>query len=240
MINDLKEQGLSLTAIARKVGCDRKTVRKYLERGLEGPTYGPRQPRDRLLDPYEIYLRERVLTFSDLSGARLLREIRAMGYEGGYTAVTDFLRDVRPPARTQFERRFETPPGRQAQVDFAEFTVGFIDEPGVTRKVWLFSIILGHSRWLWGRFVASQNLQSVMRCHIAAFTAMNGVPEEILYDRMKTAVIGEDEAGVMTYNASLVALQGRTPVPLHPTGLLPRSDLQGSRRSERPVRPLAD
>ncbi len=45
-----------------------------------------------------------------------------------------------------------------------------------------------------------------MRCHIAAFAAMDGVPEEILYDRMKTAVIGEDEAGVITYNASLVAL----------------------------------
>lgn len=206
MIHDLKKQGLSLTSIARKVGCDRKTVRKYLERGLVGPTYGPRQPRDRLLDPFESYLRERVLTFPGLSGARLLREIREMGYAGGYTAVTDLLREVRPPARTQFERRFETPPGRQAQVDFAEFAVEFTDEPGITRKVWLFSLILGHSRWLWGRFVASQNLQSVMRCHIAAFAALDGVPREILYDRMKTAVIGEDEAGVITYNASLVAL----------------------------------
>jgi transposase len=216
MIHDLKKQGLSLTAIARKVGCDRKTVRKYLERGLEEPAYGPRQPRDRLGDPYESYLRERVLTFPELSGARLLREIRGMGYAGGYTAVTDLLRDVRPPARTRFERRFETPPGRQAQVDFAEFTVSFTDEPGVTRKVWLFSVILGHSRWLWGRFVASQNLQSVMRCHIAAFAAMDGVPEKILYDRMKTAVIGEDEAGVVTYNASLVAL-------LNLYGALPRA-----------------
>jgi hypothetical protein len=76
----------------------------------------------------------------------------------------------------------------------------------VVRKVWLFSLVLGHSRWLWGRFVASQNLQSVLRCHIAAFSALDGVPEEILYDRMKTAVIGEDEAGVVTYNAALVAL----------------------------------
>ncbi len=36
MIHDLKKQGLSVTSIARKVGCDRKTVRKYLELGLEG------------------------------------------------------------------------------------------------------------------------------------------------------------------------------------------------------------
>lgn len=84
--------------------------------------------------------------------------------------------------------------------------VEFTDEPGVVRKVWSFSLVLGHSRWLWGRFVASQNLQSVMRCHIAAFEALGGAPEEVLYDRMKTAVIGEDAAGVVTYNTSLVAL----------------------------------
>lgn len=206
LIHDLKKQGLSISAIARKVGSDRKTVRKYLDRGLEAPVYGPRQPRARVIEPYERYLQERVQAFPDLSGARLLREIRELGYDGGYTAVTDFLREVRPARQAQFERRFETPPGKQAQVDFAEFTVEFTDEPGVVRKVWLFSIVLGHSRWLWGRFVASQNLQSVLRCHIAAFTAMGGIPEEILYDRMKTAVIGEDEAGIVTYNASLVAL----------------------------------
>lgn len=45
-----------------------------------------------------------------------------------------------------------------------------------------------------------------MRCHIAAFEALGGAPEEVLYDRMKTAVIGEDAAGVVTYNTSLVAL----------------------------------
>lgn len=206
LINDLHKQGLSVSAIARKVGCDRKTVRKYIDRGLEAPAYGPRQPRARVIEPFERYLRERITAYPDLSGARLLREIRELGYEGGYTAVTDVLRDLRPPRETVFERRFETPPGRQAQVDFAEFSVAFGDEPGITRKVWLFSLVLGHSRWLWGRFVSSQNLQSVLRCHIAAFTAMGGVPEEILYDRMKTAVIGEDAAGVVTYNASLVAL----------------------------------
>ena len=216
LIHDLKKQGLSITAIARKVGCDRKTVRKHLERGMEAPVYGPRPPRPRVVEPYEAYLRERVLSFPELSGARLLREIRQMGYEGGYTAVTDFLREVRPAAPRPFERRFETPPGRQAQMDFAEFAVEFADEPGVVRKVWLFTMILGHSRWLWGRYVASQNLQSVMRCHIAAFEAIGGVPEEILYDRMKTAVIGEDEVGVVSYNASLVAL-------LNHYGVVPRA-----------------
>ena len=51
MIHDLRRQGLSITAIARKVGLDRKTVRKYLERGLEAPVYGPRQPQPHIADP---------------------------------------------------------------------------------------------------------------------------------------------------------------------------------------------
>ncbi|MEO0823146.1 MAG: IS21 family transposase [Pseudomonadota bacterium] len=208
LIDDLKRQGLTITAIARKVGCDRKTVRRHLERGLEPPVYKPRPPKARIVAPYEAYLRDRIEAYPDLSGRRLLREIRDRGYAGGYTAVTDFLRQVRPKQRAPFERRFETPPGRQAQVDFAEFKVEFTDEPGIVRKVWLFSLVLGHSRWIWGRFCASQDLQTVLRCHIAAFAATGGATVEVLYDRMKTAVIGEDEAGVVTFNPSLVALLG--------------------------------
>ena len=206
MIQNLKSEGLSISQIAARTGLDRKTVRKYLDRGLEAPVYGPRQPRERVIAPYEAYLRGRITNFPDLSGKRLFREIKSQGYKGGYTAVTDFLREARPPQQASFERRFETPPGQQAQVDFAEFKVEFTDEPGVMRKVWLFSMVLGHSRWLWGRFTASQDLQTVLRCHISAFAAMGGAPAEVLYDRMKTAVIGEDADGVVTYNTSLVAL----------------------------------
>jgi hypothetical protein len=46
----------------------------------------------------------------------------------------------------------------------------------------------------------------VLRCHIAALEAIGGVPHEILYDRMKTAVIGEDADGLVVYNRSLLDL----------------------------------
>ena len=59
MILDLHRQGLSVSAIALQLGIDRKTVRKYLARGLEVPVYGPRQPRPRRIDPFVPYLRER-------------------------------------------------------------------------------------------------------------------------------------------------------------------------------------
>jgi len=208
MILDLHRQGLSVSAIARKLERDRKTVRKYIERGLAAPAYGPRQPRPSVVTPFAPYLQERVAAFPELTGSRLLREIKELGYAGGYTAVKEFLRTIRPRALQAFERRFETPPGKQAQVDFAFFRTTFTDQPGAERIIWLFSLVLGHSRMLWGRFVAHQDLQTVLRCHIAAFEAFGGAPAEILYDRMKTAVLGEADDQGIAYNRKLLDLAG--------------------------------
>jgi transposase len=207
MILDLHRQGLSVTAIARRTARDPKTVRKYIERGLELPVYGPRSAgRPGKLLPYAEFIRGRLDAFPDLTATRLLREVRERGYKGAYTAVKRFIAAIRPKAARPFEVRFETPPGLQAQVDFARFVVAFDDEPDVTRIVWLFSLVLGHSRHIFARFVAHQDLQSLLRCHVAAFEAIAGVPVEILYDRMKTAVTGEDGDGHIIYNASLLAL----------------------------------
>ena len=205
VILDLHRQGLSVSAIARRVGIDRKTVHKYIERGLEPPLYQPRQPRPAKVAAFQPYLRERVAAYPDLTGCRLHREIRDLGYAGGYTAVKDFLRSVRPSRSGGFEVRFETPPGRQAQVDFAHFRTVFTDEPGVERIVWLFSLVLGHSRMLWGRFVVHQDMQTLLRCHAAAFEALGGTPSEILYDRMRTVFVREDPtADHIVYNRTLV------------------------------------
>jgi transposase len=67
MILDLHRQGLTVSAIARRVGIERKTVRKYIERGLEPPAYGPRKPRLRQIAPFEAYLRQRVIGYPSLT-----------------------------------------------------------------------------------------------------------------------------------------------------------------------------
>ena len=232
MILDLHRQGLSVAAIARETGKDAKTIRRYIVRGLEPPVYGPRPPQACRLDSYKAYLQERS-AYPQLSGRRLLREVRDLGYDGGYTAITDFLRTVRPPATLPFEVRFETPPGRQAQVDFAQFQVAFADEPETTRIVWLFSLVLGSSRWRWARFVLHQDLQTVLRCHIAAFADLGGVPAEILYDRMKTAVIGEAAEGGIVYDRTLLDFAGH--YRFHPKACRPyRAKTKG--KVERPFR----
>jgi transposase len=206
MILELHRQGLTVSAIARQLGMDRKTVRRYVARGLEPPAYGPRPRQQRSTDPFLSYLRERLAAYPGLTAVRLWRELRERGYAGGYTAVKRTVRDIRPEPVKPFEVRFETPPGAQAQVDLAHFEVVFADEPGVTRIVWLFSLVLGFSRLIWARFVVHQDLQTVLRCHIAALEAIGGAPQEILYDRMKTAVIGEDADGLVVYNRGLLDL----------------------------------
>ena len=208
MILELHRQGVSITAIARRTGRDPKTVRKYIERGIEVPAYGPRTVgRPSKLASFMDFVRERVTAFPDLSAARLTREIRELGYAGAYTAVKRYLAAIRPANGPRpYEVRFETPAGVQAQVDFARFVVDFTDDPGTSRIVWLFSLVLGHSRFIFARYVMHQDLQTLLRCHMQAFDALGGTPIEILYDRMKTAVTGEDDAGHIVYNRALLAL----------------------------------
>ena len=65
MIHDLKDQGLSISAIARQTGLDRKTVRRHLAAGIHSPTYGPRPAQDSIIDPYRHYLKARIDAYPD-------------------------------------------------------------------------------------------------------------------------------------------------------------------------------
>jgi len=69
MILELHRQGLKVAAIARQLGVDRKTVRRYIARGLEPPTYGPRPPQQKSTDTFLPYLQERLAACGWLSGS---------------------------------------------------------------------------------------------------------------------------------------------------------------------------
>ena len=172
VILEPQQQGLSVPTVDRRIGLARGTVPKYRARGIEPPAYTPRRPRSTKLTAYEHYLRNRIAAYRELTASRPLREISERGYSGGYTTLKDFLRTVRPPEAAGFEARSETPPGRQAQVDFGYFCTAFTDRPEAKRIVRLFSLVLGHSRMQWGRFVPHQDMQTMLRCHAAAFGAL--------------------------------------------------------------------
>ena len=82
-------------------------------------------------------------------GARLCDEVRAAGYPGGYSRVRDYVRAVRPREPTESVVRFETPAGRQGQVDFATVTL-----PWGRRHALV--VVLSHSRLLWLCFYRRQ------------------------------------------------------------------------------------
>ena len=197
-INELKREGLSIQAIGELTGYDRKTIRKYLLKPAGRPVYKPRPAPASKLEPFKRYLKEQ-LQAGVWNAQVLLRELRERSYSGGYTILTDWLRPQREAAQAVAVRRFETPPGKQAQVDWGH--LGSLTEDGAERMLWGFAMTLGYSRMMMAGAATDQKLGTLLRMHEAAFLQWGGIPEEILYDRMKTVWTGTDERGEIIWNA---------------------------------------
>lgn len=191
-IQELKRQGLSLSAIASLTGYDRKTIRKYLAPEEPVPIYGPRAPRESKLTPFVPYL-ERRLQEGVWNAQVLLRELTDRGYTGGYTLVKEYLQPKRQAAREVAVRRFETPPGHQAQVDWGH--LGTIEGAGGKERLYALVVTLGYSRAHFADVVTETSIGPLLTLHEAAFHALGGVPRELLYDHMKTVTLGTDGRG---------------------------------------------
>ena len=196
-IEELKRQGLSIRAISGLTGYDRKTIRKYLIQPESAPIYGPRPAAPSKLDAFKPYLDGR-LKAGVWNAQVLLRELRARGYPGGYTILKDWLQPQRESARTVAVRRFETPPGKQAQVDWGH--LGTIEMDGQQRTLNGFTFTLGYSRAMMAEAALDQKLGTLLKMHEEAFRQLGGVPEEILYDRMKTVWLEIDERGEVVWH----------------------------------------
>jgi transposase len=197
-IVELRRQGVSIRAISRLTGYHRTTITRYLEAPAARPVYGPRSSTEGKLDPFKTYLRQR-LQAGVWNGSVLLRELCERGYKGGYTILTDWLRPQRKQAELIAVQRFETPPGKQAQVDWGH--LGSVSDGEGERKLWGFTMTAGYSRRLFAVAATDQKLGTLLRMHESAFYAWGAVPDEILYDRMKTVWTGVDERGEIVWNA---------------------------------------
>jgi transposase len=233
------EQGASKSALARQLGVSRDTVHRWiragdLDRDLDtAPVqYGPRRPVPTKLDAYKAVVETRLAAYPELSAVRLLAEIRAAGFAGSYTQLKEFVRQVRPTTPAQPVIRFETPAGRQAQVDFARFSF-----PWGVRYALL--VVLGYSRLLWCRFYVRQDMRTLIDGLEDAFRYFGGVPQELLFDQMK-AVITRDlrlQGGALVRNLEFLRFAHHwsfTPRACRPY----RAQTKG--KVERPVRYLRD
>jgi transposase len=205
-IRRLKREGLSVSAIASLTGRDRKTVRKYLDETINKPLYKQREARSSKLAQYTSYLEGRVKA-GVWNAVVLLRELRDLGYTGGYTILKDWLAPQRAAARVVAVRRFETAPGEQAQVDWGSIGVQELAD-GTRLSLSAFVMTLGHSRAMHAEICLDEQLPALLQAHEAAFEALGGIPRKLLYDNMRTVILGYDDRGEPRWHPALEDFAG--------------------------------
>lgn len=206
LLREYLRDGWSKSAVARKLGISRRTVHNWIASGqldrdldVESVSYGPRPPVEHKIDEYRGIINSRLESYPELSAVRIFEEIKAAGYTGSYTQVKEYVRGIRPVQAPEPVQRFETPAGRQAQVDFAHFKFPW----GVR---WALVVVLAYSRLLWVKFYPRQTMAVLMRGLEEAFAFFGGVPAECLFDQMKSVVIEDHrgEGGALVENIEFV------------------------------------
>ncbi|ROZ61392.1 IS21 family transposase [Ramlibacter sp. WS9] len=189
-------QKKSVREIARLTSLSRNTVRKWLRAPAVAaePKY-IRSARATKLSAYHEEL-EQALKADALRPKRERRtaralhaQIKARGYEGGYTRVTDFIRQWRHSVgqgvavKAFVPLAFEL--GEAFQFDWSEegLVVG-----GMYRRMQVSHMKLCASRAFWLVAYPSQGHEMLFDAHTRSFAALGGIARRGIYDNMKTAV----------------------------------------------------
>jgi len=199
----LKECGWGVKRIARELGCSHHTVKHYLAAGSPRPFKSPKRPKR--LDGLEDWLRERFLRHR--GNADVVRQDLAA--EKGIAVSLRTLQRALQPYRQALKAealatvRFETPPGRQLQIDFGE---RLVEIGGIKIKAFVFVATLGHSRRCHVRAFRHERQESWFSGLESAFTTFGGVPEEVLMDNPRALVHRHDAASrQVMFNDKLLA-----------------------------------
>lgn len=189
-IKILHQQGYSQRAIAKELGISRRTVIKYLNQPDDKPAYSARPEVKSKLDDVKPYLHSRIAQAAPvhLSAEVLFREIREIGYQGSLSLLRQYLRQYRGIKPDEPVVRFETPPGKQMQVDWGQMRGG-------KHPIHAFIAVLGYSRAMCVVFTDNMRYETLEQCHRLTLEYFQGVPCDIWYDNMKTVVIERDAYG---------------------------------------------
>ena len=185
---EMHGEGHSARAIARELGLARNTVLKYL-RSPDAMRPKPRPPRGSILDPYAQHIDRRMAEGLE-NCVVLLRELRALGYEGAYSTLTEYLRPRRRGGQPEATMRFETAPGEQSQVDWG--SLGYVGADGKKHRIWVFVMTMGWSRACYVELVRKADTAAFIQCHVNAFEYLGGVPRRCLYDNAKVVTLGKE------------------------------------------------
>ncbi|MCD6190362.1 MAG: IS21 family transposase [Sulfurimonas sp.] len=193
MIHKMLKDGLSKTAIGRKLGISRDTVAKYAKLPEGYVPVIKREPVDTTVDPYlpniARMLEEAYKLDVLIPNASIYQEIQKLGYRGSMRWMNDVVLRNQLRQKVKDEEplvRFETKKGQQMQVDWVEFP-----KDGLSA----FVATMGYSRASYVEYVTDEKVDTLIKCHMNAFSYFGGVPEEGLYDNMKTVIIKRNVYG---------------------------------------------
>jgi len=183
-IRHLKDhEGLSGHQIAGELAMDPRTVGKWLAR--ERFCQRKASLRASKLDPFKNEI-TRMLEAHAFTAAQILVRIREQGFDGGYSIVKDYVRAIRPPKRPAY-LTLAFAPGECAQVDWGCY--GSVAVGSTRRRLSFFAMVLCYSRMLYVEFTVSQSLEHFLACHKNAFDFFGLVPQKIMVDNLKSAVL---------------------------------------------------
>jgi len=193
MIREKAQRGESAYAIGKELGISKNTARKYIDR-----QFAPPHKIDHFskLDSFKPMLRG-LMSQGIFNCVVLLDRLKEAGYDGGISILKEYVHPFRPAKALPAIRRFETPNGKQVQMDWG--ICQYMDSGGVFHKVPAFVMILGSSRVKYVEFASRCDLNSLQRCMVNAFSYFGGIPKEVLTDNMKTVVVGP-QAGKVIWN----------------------------------------
>lgn len=181
-MKQLLRENVPKAQIARQLGVSRQTIYNWIGEPDDDPNLARRPSK---LDPFKSYIQSRLERF-DIPASVLLREIREQGYDGGITILREHVAQIKDRQVTRLVDRFETEPGRQAQVDWA--SCGTIMHHGQRRRLSLLAVVFGYSRVIWARFVVTERRPVLMGLLEQCFREVGGVPKELLFDNLKQVV----------------------------------------------------
>ncbi len=203
----LHEQGMYQKDIAEELGVHPKTVSRALQR-QGAPVRASSSAEVSKLSAYKGQI-DQLLSSGVWNGMVIWRKLQETGYEGGYTMVRQYIapkRALRSQERTsKVTVRFETKPGEQLQSDWGEVIV---EIGGKATKVYFIVNTLGYSRrfhfWCSVRMDAEHTYEGLIR----SFEYFGGVPEEVLVDNQKSAVLKASNRGQTVFQQRFADLAG--------------------------------
>jgi transposase len=178
-----EHQGLNTAQIARELALDPRTVSYWLAQ----EHFRPRKPAQRRskLDPFKA-VTARMLERYPYSAAQVFQRLREQGFDGGYSLVKAYVRTVRPRRQPAF-LKLAFAPGECAQVDWG--ALGSVPVGQTQRRLSFFVMVLCYSRMMYVECTVSQTMEHFLACHQHAFEFFGGIPQKVMVDNLKSAVL---------------------------------------------------